>query len=93
MGLLPALLVAVTVAVAGLAGCDGGSVSAGPGKIPITTDSWKARRAYLQGVDLRDKQRRSEAREHFLVAIAEDELTNMDGGSGSYATSLAAENS
>jgi tetratricopeptide (TPR) repeat protein len=44
-----------------------------PSKIPITTDSQEARELYLQGLDLFEKLRFTDARRYFEQAVARDE--------------------
>lgn len=51
-----------------LAGCPRGPARPGPGQIPVTTSSPKALRAYLEGRDLLDKLRGTEARPYFRKA-------------------------
>jgi hypothetical protein len=43
-----------------------------PDKIPITTSSEDARKLYLQGRDLSDKLRATDARQFYLQAVAKD---------------------
>ncbi len=50
----------------------GGTVYAGGGKIPITTNSEKAKASFLKGRDLNEKLRFSDARDFYRAAVDED---------------------
>jgi tetratricopeptide (TPR) repeat protein len=63
----------VAAAVGALCTAWAGAADApGDGKLPITTKSEEARRLYLQGRDLLEKLRVTDAREYFQQAVAKD---------------------
>ena len=62
--------VASAAVVLALLGCAGDAVT--PGKVPITTSSKKARKAFLEARELQDNLRLSEAHERYLKAVELD---------------------
>lgn len=65
----------VLLAAIGLAGCPGAPSETGPDqaeKIPVTTSSKKARELFLEGRELAEMIRFTDARDYFLRAIDED---------------------
>jgi tetratricopeptide (TPR) repeat protein len=79
----------VLIAVAALAH---GQAGAAPGKIPITTSSDEARTFYLEGRDLSEKLRATDARQRYQQAVAKDKdfalayvgLANTSGTAGEF---------
>jgi Tfp pilus assembly protein PilF len=69
----------------------------GGGKIPITTSSDEARKLYLEGRDLLEKLRGTDARRLFEQAVAEDQnfalayvgLANTSGTNGEFVDATA----
>lgn len=62
--------VASAAVVLTLLGCAGDAVT--PGKVPITTSSKKARKAFLEARELQDNLRPSEAHDRYLRAVEVD---------------------
>lgn len=67
---LAGLFMVLLLNVGFLVGC--AAASDDGGKIPITTASEEARKAFLQGRELQEKLRIQESRQHFQKAVAED---------------------